>query len=178
MQTISKNENHCKIKFIEVEAGDNSLDFHIASFVGFLLEKHKKANVYVISKDCGYDTVLKYWNNKVIGEVKRKEQIGIDVVVNVQENKKEDKVQKVKKQVNESKFVREIRDVLVENKYGKEERDKLINFIKKHEHYPYFCSSYFHNFFLMKEYDHKKCSEVSKLLRRIFRKHNKNVVKE
>ncbi|MEN9657419.1 MAG: hypothetical protein RL571_884 [Pseudomonadota bacterium] len=53
------------IKWIKMEgAGRNALDFHIAFYLGYFiaLEKqlNKKTSIYVISKDCDYDQLIRH----------------------------------------------------------------------------------------------------------------------
>ena len=47
----------------EVPAGDQSLDIHLISYLGFLIGKHGKKNQYIIvSDDKDYDEIIKYWS--------------------------------------------------------------------------------------------------------------------
>ena len=48
-----------------VPSGDQSLDKHLLTYLGFLLAMHGKQNSYVIiSNDKGYDNIIKAWKNK------------------------------------------------------------------------------------------------------------------
>ena len=54
---------NASVKVIKVAAGKQSLDMHLISILGYLIHKHGPEDKYmVISKDTGYDSVLKYWN--------------------------------------------------------------------------------------------------------------------
>ena len=51
--------------YIRIETGiSNSLDFQLSSYLGACIQKNQKKEYYIISKDCGYDCVCRFWNNK------------------------------------------------------------------------------------------------------------------
>ncbi len=51
-----------EVKVIKVAAGKQSLDMHLISLLGYLVHKHGTQDRYiVVSKDTGYDSVLRYW---------------------------------------------------------------------------------------------------------------------
>ena len=63
---ISINGN-AKILFFKVEAGQkNSLDFQLATFLGYLIAKHQSMNIripyYIISKDAGFHSIANFWH--------------------------------------------------------------------------------------------------------------------
>lgn len=50
------------VKVIKVAAGKQSLDMHLISMLGYLVHKYGREDRYtVVSKDTGYDSVLRYW---------------------------------------------------------------------------------------------------------------------
>jgi hypothetical protein len=54
---------HC-IEWIKVEGqGNNALDFHIAFYIGKLQTEHKRASFIILSKDKGFDPLIKHINN-------------------------------------------------------------------------------------------------------------------
>jgi hypothetical protein len=54
---------HC-IEWIKIEGqGSNALDFHIAFYIGKLLTEHKRASFIILSKDKGFDPLIKHINN-------------------------------------------------------------------------------------------------------------------
>lgn len=56
-----------KAEYIVLEtAGNNALDFHIAYYIGALSAAEPGAYFHVISKDSGFDTLLKYLKGKKI----------------------------------------------------------------------------------------------------------------
>ncbi|HZE22039.1 MAG TPA: PIN domain-containing protein [Desulfobaccales bacterium] len=53
---------HC-IEWIKIEGqGNNALDFHIAFYLGKLQIEHKKASFIILSKDKGFDPLVKHIN--------------------------------------------------------------------------------------------------------------------
>ena len=54
---------HC-IEWIKVEGqGNNALDFHIAFYIGKLQTEHKRASFIILSKDKGFEPLIKHINN-------------------------------------------------------------------------------------------------------------------
>jgi hypothetical protein len=52
------------IEWIKVEGqGSNALDFHIAFYMGKLQTEHKRASFIILSKDKGFDPLIKHINN-------------------------------------------------------------------------------------------------------------------
>ncbi|MBD2859848.1 NYN domain-containing protein [Spongiibacter sp. KMU-158] len=56
MQALGKSGQYIKI----AGAGKNALDFHIAYYVGELVSKHPNAYFHIISRDTGFDTLIKH----------------------------------------------------------------------------------------------------------------------
>ncbi len=62
----------------EVPAGKQSLDMHIASFVGYLVGMHgKDCKVVIVSKDNDYNDIISYWNKQGY-KISRFDKIGAD----------------------------------------------------------------------------------------------------
>ena len=54
-------------RYIEIEgSGPNALDFHIAYYLGALAAKDLNAQFHVISKDRGFDPLIRHLNNKKV----------------------------------------------------------------------------------------------------------------
>jgi hypothetical protein len=54
---------HC-LEWIKIEGqGSNALDFHIAFYLGRLQTEHKRASFTILSKDKGFDPLIKHINN-------------------------------------------------------------------------------------------------------------------
>ena len=57
--------------YIKVESAyKNSLDFQLSTYLGFLIQKNPKNNYYIVSKDCDFDCVCRFWQNRNVN-VKR-----------------------------------------------------------------------------------------------------------
>ena len=56
MQQLGKDGEYLKIG----GSGKNALDFHIAFYVGELAVKDPKANFHIISKDTGFDPLIRH----------------------------------------------------------------------------------------------------------------------
>ena len=61
-------------KDIKIESVDkNSLDFQLSTYLGYLIHKNPKNNFYIVSKDCDFDCVCRFWQNRNVN-VKKIEQ--------------------------------------------------------------------------------------------------------
>jgi hypothetical protein len=53
-----------RLEWIKIEGqGKNALDFHIAFYLGKLHKEHKVASFTIVSKDTGFDPLIRYINN-------------------------------------------------------------------------------------------------------------------
>ncbi len=60
-----------KKDYIKVEINKaNALDFQLSTYLGACIQKNPKCNYYIVSNDCGYDCVCRFWQNRNIS-VKR-----------------------------------------------------------------------------------------------------------
>lgn len=55
---ITKQEN---IKFIKCHTGANALDFQLVTQLGYMIATAPEDRYYIVSKDTGYDSVVKFW---------------------------------------------------------------------------------------------------------------------
>ena len=62
MQLLGNNARYIKI----AGNGQNALDFHVAFYVGELAAKDQGANFYIISKDKGFDPLIKHLKGRKI----------------------------------------------------------------------------------------------------------------
>ncbi len=60
MQALGENASYLKIS----GTGPNALDFHIAYYLGELVATSPKATIYVISKDKGFDPLIRHLKDK------------------------------------------------------------------------------------------------------------------
>lgn len=61
----------------EVPVGDQSLDMHLVSYLGYLIGTNtdSKCRYVIISKDTGYDNIISFWKNQEAVSVTRQEKI-------------------------------------------------------------------------------------------------------
>lgn len=71
MQLLGKDARYIKI----AGTGQNALDFHIAYYVGLLAAKEPDASFYIISKDKGFDPLIRHLNTKKI-HIQRQKDLG------------------------------------------------------------------------------------------------------
>jgi hypothetical protein len=62
MQALGNNAEYIRIDGI----GKNALDFHIALYLGRLIEKDANGYFHIISKDSGFDTVIKHLRDRKV----------------------------------------------------------------------------------------------------------------
>ena len=75
MSSIS-NHGSAELEMVEVPSGKQSADMHICSYMSYLAGKHgKNCNVVIVSKDTGYDNLIKFWKEKTGISASRAEQI-------------------------------------------------------------------------------------------------------
>lgn len=60
MQALGQNASYVKI----TGTGKNALDFHIAYYLGELVARAPEATIYVISKDKGFDPLVRHLKSK------------------------------------------------------------------------------------------------------------------
>lgn len=127
----------------EVPAGKQSLDMHIASFVGYLVGMHgKDCKVVIVSKDNDYNDIISYWNKQGY-KISRSDKIGADkpeTKQNPESSKKTKLNQEIMQKIREGGY-----DATVANKvshivstyYGKEMMYASINADLKAEYTNY-----------------------------------------
>ena len=70
MQDLGENAKYIKMS----GSGQNALDFHIAYYLGQLSSQDPEANFYIISKDTGFDPLIKHLKAKKI-QIQRKKDL-------------------------------------------------------------------------------------------------------
>lgn len=76
MQKLGKNANYIRIS----GSGQNALDFHIAFYVGELATRDPEANFHIISKDTGFDPLIKHLKARKIRVQREKDLAAISVL--------------------------------------------------------------------------------------------------
>ena len=49
---------------IKCNPGKNGLDFQLVSYLGYLLKTASKSNYVIVSNDCGFDAVVRFWQER------------------------------------------------------------------------------------------------------------------
>jgi hypothetical protein len=62
MQALGTNAEYIKVDSI----GKNALDFHLALYLGRLIEREANGYFHIISKDSGFDTVIKHLRDRKV----------------------------------------------------------------------------------------------------------------
>ncbi|MBR0136973.1 MAG: hypothetical protein IJM15_00980 [Erysipelotrichaceae bacterium] len=58
------NDNRYHIDIIDCRTGKNNLDFHLSSYLGYLIGKNRYSSYVIVSQDTGYDLVISYWKKE------------------------------------------------------------------------------------------------------------------
>ena len=67
-----------KAQYVQITgSGRNALDFHIAYYLGALTERDPNGIFHVISKDTGYDQLIRHLKGKKVNAARRKDLFGI-----------------------------------------------------------------------------------------------------
>lgn len=53
-----------QFEMIKCNPGKNGLDFQLVSYLGYLLKTASKSNYIIVSNDCGFDAVVKFWQDR------------------------------------------------------------------------------------------------------------------
>jgi len=56
-------KTEAKIEYKKVVVGNNALDFQLSSYLGFLIGQDF-TDFCIVSKDCGYDSIIDFWKNE------------------------------------------------------------------------------------------------------------------
>lgn len=63
VKLLSLNKN---LEFILCHEGNNALDFQLATCLGYQLCKEPGHEIYIISKDTGFDSIVHFWKERNI----------------------------------------------------------------------------------------------------------------
>lgn len=72
---IYNNHGEAELVVHEVPAGDESLDMHLVSYLGYIIginNREKNCRYVIVSKDKDYDNVIKFWKNEAKVEGSRR----------------------------------------------------------------------------------------------------------
>ena len=85
MQLLGSNAKYVKI----AGNGQNALDFHVAYYIGVLAEKDPKGIFHIISKDKGFDPLIKHLKEKGI-EIRRESDLAEIPVLRIKDSTSDD----------------------------------------------------------------------------------------
>lgn len=94
-----------EITYIETsKVAKNYLDFQLSTHLGYLFGQGKKENIYIISNDTGYDSVIDYWKARnlcvkrksVVSEKAKNKLLQSNIPENIAKKKKKKKKTKIK----------------------------------------------------------------------------------
>ncbi len=130
-----------RVEWIRIEgAGSNALDFHIAFYLGSLSKDIKEGNFFILSKDKGFDPLIKYINQSKINcrrietllplatNNKQKDTLipqNIDSIQKVIKNLS--KIQKSKRPRTRKTLRQHVKSLLSQNKLSDREIDILLD---------------------------------------------------
>ncbi len=63
VKLLSLNKN---LEFILCHEGSNALDFQLVTYLGYQLCKEPENEIYIVSKDTGFDAVIRFWEEREI----------------------------------------------------------------------------------------------------------------
>ena len=131
-------ESSAVLRYFKVETGTkNALDFQLVTFLGYLIHDAKAEAYYIISKDNGFDSVLKFWNGQGVKVLRIAK---LDVENTCQENEELNK---------------KLQELLAEET----EVRLVMGMIQKYK------TKQGLNNALMKQFDNKKTSEIYRVIK-------------
>lgn len=63
VKLLSLNKN---LEFILCHEGNNALDFQLVTYLGYQLYKEPEHDIYIVSKDTGFDAIIHFWEERNI----------------------------------------------------------------------------------------------------------------
>ncbi len=89
-----------KAEYVKVAGnGQNALDFHIAFYIGRLSTQDPESSFYIVSKDAGFDPLIKYLNSKNITAQRDQELTSIPVLRIATTTSQEEKIEYIVKNI-------------------------------------------------------------------------------
>lgn len=78
IHSLNKMNNLANFHIIEIPAGDQSLDKHLISYLGYLIGAKGNYKYIIVSSDKGYDKIISFWKKKKSVSITRQPQIATD----------------------------------------------------------------------------------------------------
>ena len=123
------------MKLVKVHPGSQSMDIHIASYLGYLIGKNNEGSIriFIVSKDKDYDKIIEFWRSK--SNVKISKISKLAETTEKAESKKKQSVATVLKKVtqkSEETPAEKARIILEKAKYKAEVVDKAVKIVENH----------------------------------------------
>lgn len=132
------NASKADITFIKIEAGTkNALDFQLVSYLGYMLHDNEKDIYYIVTKDNGYQAVVKFWG---------KQNVRISLIADLS-----------KRTVEEEK--NEMRRAISQAISNEKDIDLVVSYIERYK------TKLGLNNALVKKFESKKGGEIYKLIK-------------
>lgn len=135
MQLLGDSAHYIKIS----STGRNALDFHIAYYLGEFVSKDGEGHYHVISRDTGFDPLIKHLQQNKISVKRRKDLAEIPPLRQVPEASQDDKIAAIVKNLNDRgssrprkvKTLKNTMNHLFTTKLDETELDRLIKELEK-----------------------------------------------
>ena len=88
LQAFGTNAEYIKIE----GSGPNALDFHIAFYIGYIVQHNPNSYFHIISKDTGFDPLVRHLKSKKISAQRHKDVSDIPILKIVSATTKKEKI--------------------------------------------------------------------------------------
>ncbi|MCY4467755.1 MAG: PIN domain-containing protein [Thiotrichales bacterium] len=132
-----------KAKYVQITgSGRNALDFHIAYYLGTLTEREPKAIFHVISKDTGYDQLIKHLKGKRIDVARQKDLFDIPWLSSANKKPADEQLDAIVKNLSargpsrprKVKTLKNSINSLFDNKLGPDKIDGLVKDLQERKY--------------------------------------------
>ena len=132
-----------KARYVQITgSGRNALDFHIAYYLGTLTEREPKAIFHVISKDTGYDQLIKHLKGKRIDVARQKDLFDIPWLSSANKKPADEQLDAIVKNLSargpsrprKVKTLKNSINSLFDNKLGPDKIDGLVTDLQERKY--------------------------------------------
>ena len=132
-----------KARYVQITgSGRNALDFHIAYYLGTLTEREPKAIFHVISKDTGYDQLIKHLKGMRIDVTRQKDLFDIPWLSSANKKPADEQITAIVKNLSargssrprKVKTLKNSINSLFDNKLGPDKIDGLVKDLQERKY--------------------------------------------
>ena len=132
-----------KARYVQITgSGRNALDFHIAYYLGTLTEREPKAIFHVISKDTGYDQLIRHLKGKRIDVARQKDLFDIPWLSSANKKPADEQLDAIVKNLSargpsrprKVKTLKNSINSLFDNKLGPDKIDGLVKDLQERKY--------------------------------------------